>query len=114
VIAAPDDHFAVGPHCRVFVSASGRAGGAGSCPTVGAGIVSPAGVQNAGAAESAPNDHFAAGPYCCVIVSASGRAGGAGSCPTVGAGIVSWTGVEVVEVDSIVIQRASNDHLAAV
>ena len=44
--AAPDDHLAAGPHCRVRVSAIGRVGGAGGCPTVGAGIVSPAGVQN--------------------------------------------------------------------
>ena len=47
--SAPDDHFAAGPHCRVKVSGSGRAGGAGRCPTVGAGIVSPAGVENAAA-----------------------------------------------------------------
>ena len=44
--SAPDDHFAVGPDCRVTVSASGRVGGAGGCPAIGAGIVSPAGVQD--------------------------------------------------------------------
>ena len=43
--SAPDDHFAAGPHCRVSGSCRGRVGGAGGCPTVGAGIVSPAGVQ---------------------------------------------------------------------
>ena len=43
--SAPDDHFAAGPHCRVSVSGSGRVGGAGGCPTIGAGIVSAAGVQ---------------------------------------------------------------------
>ena len=42
---APDHHFAAGPHCRVPVSGSGRVGGAGGRPTVGGGIVSPAGVQ---------------------------------------------------------------------
>ena len=42
----PDDHFAAGPDCRVIVSADGRVGGAGGRPTVGAGIVSPAGVQD--------------------------------------------------------------------
>src|SRR5205823_641271 len=83
-----------GPHCRVLVSGSGRAGGAGSCPTVGAGIVSPPGVKKAAAADSAPDDHFAAGPHCRVKVSGSGRAGGAGSCPIVGAGIVSPPGVQ--------------------
>src|SRR5260370_5481927 len=76
-------HFAAGPHCRVKFSASGRAGGAGSCPTVGAGIVSPAGVKQAAEVGSAPDDHFAAGPHCRVNVSGSGRAGGAGSCPRV-------------------------------
>ena len=45
VASAPDDHFAAGPHCRVTVSASGRVGGAGGCPTVRAGIVPPAGVR---------------------------------------------------------------------
>ena len=63
VISAPDDHFAAGPHCRVSSSASGRAGGAGGCPTVGAGIVSPAGVQKL-PSKSTPDDHFAAGPHC--------------------------------------------------
>ena len=44
-VAAPDDHFTAGPDCRVTVSASGRVGGAGGCPTIRARIVSPAGVQ---------------------------------------------------------------------
>ena len=43
--STPDDHFTAGPDCRVNVSASGRVGGAGGCPTISAGIVSPAGVQ---------------------------------------------------------------------
>ncbi len=42
---APDDHFAAGRHCRFACSSRGRVGGAGGCPTVGAGIISPAGVQ---------------------------------------------------------------------
>ena len=46
MISAPDDHFTAGPHCRVNVSASGRVGRAGGCPTIRAGIVSPAGVQS--------------------------------------------------------------------
>ena len=44
-ISAPDDHFAAGPDCRVKLSGIGRVGGAGGCPTIGAGIVSAAGVQ---------------------------------------------------------------------
>ena len=43
--SAPDDHFTAGPDCGVNVSGSGRVGGAGGCPTIRAGIVSPAGVQ---------------------------------------------------------------------
>ena len=44
-IPAPNDHFTAGPHCRVTTSADGRVGDAGGCPTIRAGIVSPAGVQ---------------------------------------------------------------------
>ena len=45
--SAPDDHFAAGPDCRVISSGAGSAvSGAGGCPTVGAGIVSPAGVKD--------------------------------------------------------------------
>ena len=44
--STPDDHFAAGPHCRVKLSGSGRVGGAGGCPTIRAGIISPASVQN--------------------------------------------------------------------
>src|SRR5204862_1923882 len=94
IIAAPEDHCAAGPHCRVNCSRSGRVVSGGGCPTVGIGIISPAGVQIAAVANSAPDDHFAAGPYCCGKCSASGRGGGAGRCPTVGAGIVSPAGVK--------------------
>jgi hypothetical protein len=78
----------------VIVSASGRASGAGGCPTIGAGIVSAAGVKIGSAVISAPDDHFAASPHRRVKVSASGRASGAGGCPTIGAGIISAAGVE--------------------
>ena len=64
---APDDHFTASPHCRVTVSGSGRVGGAGGCPTIGAGIVSAASVQKPLVARSAPDDHFTAGPHCRVI-----------------------------------------------
>ena len=96
-ISTPDDHFTAGPHCRVTVSGSGRVGGAGGCPTIRAGIVSPAGVEIAVAvASSTPDDHFTAGPDCRVRRSASGRVGGAGGCPTVRAGIVSPASVQKV------------------
>ena len=65
--SAPDDHFTAGPHCRVIVSGSGRVGGAGGCPTIRAGIVSPASVQIAWSSLSTPDDHFTAGPDCRVI-----------------------------------------------
>src|SRR4029077_17282223 len=80
-------------------------GGAGGCPSVGAGIVSPAGVEIA-AVVPAPNDHLAAGPHCSVKVSGTGHTGGADGCPTVGPGIVSPTGVQI-EI------AAPNDHLIA-
>ena len=75
------------------VSAGGRVGSAGGCPTVGAGIISAAGVQIA-AVISTPDDHFTAGPDCRVRLSAIGRVGRAGGYPTVGAGIISSAGVQ--------------------
>src|SRR5258708_21010371 len=85
----PPLHSLLLPTTLLLLSGGGRRGGAAGCPPVGAGFVSPAGVEIAAAIIAAPDDHFAAGPHCRVIVSASGRAGGAGRCPTVGAGIRS-------------------------
>src|SRR5205814_2248053 len=39
-VPTPHDHFTAGPHCRVIESASGRVGGADSCPTIRARTVS--------------------------------------------------------------------------
>ena len=72
-ISAPKDHFTAGPDYRVIDSRRRRVGGAGCCPTVCAGIVSPAGVQIA-AVTAAPHDHFTAGPDCRVKLSAVWRA----------------------------------------
>ena len=47
-----------------ILSVAGCVGGAGGCPTVGAGIVSTAGVHKAAAIISAPYDHFSASPHC--------------------------------------------------
>ena len=69
-------------------SVTGRVGGAGGCPTVGARIVPPAGVQIAAVIASTPDDHFTAGPNYRVSSPGDGRVGGAGGGPTVGAGIV--------------------------
>ena len=44
IAPAPNDHFTAGPHCCVTDSARGRVGSAGGCPTIRAGIVSPASV----------------------------------------------------------------------
>ena len=46
VIFAPDDHFTARPDCRVIGSSRWRVGGAGGCPVIRAGIVSPARVRN--------------------------------------------------------------------
>ncbi len=69
-------------------SGSGRIGGAGGCPTIRAGIVSPAGVQLT-AIKSTPYNHFTAGPHRRVPCPAGGRIDRAGGCPTIRAGIVS-------------------------
>ena len=50
VVAAPDDHFASGPHCRVKVSGRRRSMGTRKCPAVRARIVSAPGVQREKAA----------------------------------------------------------------
>ena len=71
IISAPDDHFTAGPDCRVFVSGRGRVGGAGGCPTIRAGIVSPAGVVEP-KSTSTPDDHFTAGPDCRVLIRPEG------------------------------------------
>jgi hypothetical protein len=85
-------------------------GGAGRCPTVGAGIVSPAGVQKV-VVKPPPDDHFTAAPHCRVIGPGRGRVGGAGSCPTVGAGIVSPAAVAIT--DAAVTKATPDDHFAA-
>ena len=80
------------------VSGIGCVGGAGGCPTIRAGIVSPAGVQ-IGQSECIvrPKRSF----HCrstlpCDRTRRSGRVGRAGGRPTVRAGIVSPAGVQKV------------------
>jgi len=84
--------------------AGGRIGGAGGCPTIRAGIVSPASVA---AAQATPDDHFTAGPHRRVIVSGTGRVGHAGGCPAIRARIVSPAGVRSWEFST------PNDHFTA-
>ena len=93
--SSPDNHLVTSPDCRVKLPRNRRTGGADSCPTISAGIVSSARVQIAAkAVQSAPDDHLTAAPHCRVNVPASGRAGGAGGYPTVRAGIISSAGVQ--------------------
>jgi len=68
---------------RVLLSCSGRVGGAGGCPIVCAGIVSPASIQAGAVAVSTPDDHLAASPDCRMAKSCRGRVDGASSCPSV-------------------------------
>src|SRR6267378_2684964 len=76
-MSTPDDHFTSAPDCRVSVSARGRVVGAGGCPRVRAGIVSPAGVKRGEILIlSAPDDHFTATPDGRAMLSAIGRASG--------------------------------------
>jgi len=57
----------------VIGSSRGRVDGARGCPTIGAGVVPPAGIA---AAEAAPDNHFASGPHRCVSISGLGLARG--------------------------------------
>ena len=84
MVAAPDDHFTATPNRGMTASAVGGVGGAGSCPTVRAGIISAACVCVAATYESAPDNHFMAGPDCRVKSrSTLGSIGHGGSCPSV-------------------------------
>src|SRR5439155_27164997 len=95
---------------RVTESRSGSISGANGCPTIGAGIVPPPGVQIRSVSASAPDDHFTARPDCRVTESGSGRVSGAGGRPTIAAGIVPPAGVQTV---GAAIISAPDNHLAA-
>src|SRR5207302_1035760 len=105
-----------GPDYRVIDSRRRRVGGAGCCPTVCAGIVSPAGAKILRQVISAPDDHFTAGPDCRVMLSAKGRVGSAGGYPAVCAGIVSPAGVQISPPGAVLIAAvisAPHDHFTA-
>jgi hypothetical protein len=91
------------------ISASGRVGRAGGCPTVGAGVVPPAGVETA-VNNATPDDHFTVGPHCRVRVAGRGRVGRGGGCPAVRAGIISAAGVSTVSTRGF---AAPDDHFVA-
>ena len=88
------------------VSGRGHVGGAGGCPTIRAGIVSPASVQKKLVIFSTPNDHFTASPHGSVQLTDGRRISGAGGCPTIRAGIVSPAGVQ----DGRSIPSTPDDH----
>ena len=94
ICSAPDDHFAICPYCRVTLSGLRSVGDGGGCPTVGARIISPAGVQNVDViGSSAPDDHLTAGPNCRVIEAPFGHVANAGGFPSVCSRIVSGASI---------------------
>jgi hypothetical protein len=109
-ISSPDDHFTAGPHSGVTGSGIGRVGGAGGCPTVRAGIVSPARVQREAIIKPAPDGHFTVNPDCRVTGSGVGRIGGAGGYPTVRAGIISPARVQI---GGVITRSTPDNHFAA-
>src|SRR5438045_2129222 len=114
VLSTPDDHLIASPDGSVIESPSGRGGGAGGCPSVRVGIVSPAGVHiPCGVIFIAgPDDHFTAAPDYCVSGSGSGRVGGAGGCPTIRAGIVLTAAVAKTATGALTLS-APDDHFTA-
>src|SRR5205814_5600655 len=106
---SPDNHLVAGPHCRVKESAK-RGVGAGRCPTVGGGIIFPAGIRRTRSI-SAPYNHFTASPNRRVRVSAIGGIGDTGRCPTICAGIV-LPSAAAITTDALPIS-APDDHFAA-
>jgi hypothetical protein len=109
ITSAPDNHFATGPHRFVFPPRSRHVHGARRCPTVSAGVVSPASIQVTVSATSkaAPNDHLAARPDRRVLSPCGRCIGGAGRYPTVGYRIVSAASVQKGS-----IEPAPDDQLA--
>ena len=74
-LSTEDDHFASGPYGRMIGSRGGCVYDAGSYPTIGGGIVSPAGVAVIWESVSAPNNHLASGPNGCMQIPCSGCIG---------------------------------------
>src|SRR5882724_6754246 len=95
----------------MFPSCGRRIHGAGRCPTVSAGIVSPASIKVAITATpfSAPDDHLATSLDRRVLIPCGRCIGGAGRCPTVGYRIVSAACVQLV----IKVEPAPDNDLAA-
>ena len=114
-IAAPDNHFAVGPDSGVTESGTRCVIGACSCPAIGRGVVFPARIEigdvdSVGGSRTTPDDHFAADPDGGVIGSAFWHVGSASSGPGGRNRIVSPTRIEEV---SCLIAPAPANHFVA-
>src|SRR5205823_4681748 len=92
----PDNHHSPGPDGGVTVSHIGRVGGAGCCPTVCGGIVSPAVGGYAALSLHDALPIFTAGPDGGVNVSRIGHAGSARCCPAITSWVVSPTCVQII------------------
>ena len=113
--STPHDHFSADPHGCVGIPFSGRIHGAGRCPTVRPGIISPAAICRAlekylASNRTSPDDHFTSTPDCRVTLSGRRRIGCAGSCPTVRIGIISSAGIG----SRGVTQTSPDDHFTPV
>ena len=106
-VSAPDNHLTADPNCRVKESRNGRISGAGGCPAISAGIVSPASVQSA-ASRFRPRRSSHCRSKLPRVSLAHGRISRAGGCPSVSAGIVPPACVQRAAVGS-----APDDHLTA-
>ena len=107
--AAPDDHFAVGPHRGVRVPRRGGVDCAYRHPAIAAWVVSAAGVRVVERRiDAAPHTHFGTAPDCRVGNSAEWRVGQARRRPTVRLWIVSAAGVQI----DPLISSTPYDHFA--
>ena len=96
----------------MIVPCDGRVSDACCCPSIRAGIVSPASVHAVRAVKSTPHDHFAAAPYGCVIISWGRCVGVACKGPTIRLRIVS--SAEDRKLGTIIIGAPTpNDHFDA-
>jgi hypothetical protein len=109
-IAAPDNHFAAGPHRSVGVAC--RRGGDYVCgsPAISGRVVPTAGVRVVKRRiGTAPDSHFAASPDCRVSNSAEQRVGSGSRRPAIVGRIISAAAVQV----SRLISSTPDDHFTA-
>src|SRR6266496_1632572 len=89
----------------------GGVDGAGSRPTICAGVIPPTRVKNIREETGAtPDNHLTTGPHCGVTLSRVWRCGICG-CPTIRVRIVSPTRVQIDEIE--IIKATPDDHQTA-